>query len=344
MATLTDPDEGSRAKSIATVKTVAAHAGVSAQTVSRVLRGSGYVSDETQRKVLAAVDAVGYRPNAVGRSLRAARTPMVGLVVTDITNPFYAKLHKAIEAVFRHNGLTLMLLNSDDDLDTERQQLELLNSYRPSGLLLAPAIESTVTERDLATISNCVLISRTLPRVTAPAVVTNESESMAAATGELIAAGHREIAAILGPVATSTTKRREHGYREAMTRAGLHPLPYYTDQTAEGARHAVTEALRVNPAITAAVTFNIPVTEGALAALFNLNMRCPEDFSLIAFTDAPWMAIFRPPISVIAQPIEAMGGLAAKLMLDLIAGKNVDPIQHVVPGRLLHRGSVAAPR
>src|SRR3954468_16794128 len=100
MATLTGGGEPR-----ATVKTVAAHAGVSAQTVSRVLRGSGYVSDETRRKVLAAVDAVGYRPNAVGRSLRAARTPVVGLVITDITNPFYARVHKAVEAVFRRNGL-----------------------------------------------------------------------------------------------------------------------------------------------------------------------------------------------------------------------------------------------
>src|ERR1700754_237753 len=172
MATLTGgvPD--------ATVKTVAAHAGVSAQTVSRVLRGTGYVSEETRAKVLAAVTAVGYRPNAVGRSLRAPRTPMVGLLITDITNPFYARLHKSIEAVFRERGLTLMLLNSDDDRDTERQQLELVRSYRPSGLLVAPAVHSTLTTRDLAGFGPVVLVSRTLPDLALPSVITNEPEAM----------------------------------------------------------------------------------------------------------------------------------------------------------------------
>src|SRR3954454_1993572 len=137
MATLTDDGSG------ATVKTVAAHAGVSAQTVSRVLHGTGYVSEPTRQKVLATVEAAGYRPNAVGRSLRTSRTPMVGLLITDIANPFYANLHKSIEAVFRTRGLTLMLLNSDDDPETERQQLDLISAYRPSGLLVAPAVRSS---------------------------------------------------------------------------------------------------------------------------------------------------------------------------------------------------------
>jgi LacI family transcriptional regulator len=343
MATLTEGD-GASARTSVTVKTVAAHAGVSAQTVSRVLRGTGYVSEDTRRRVLAAVDAVGYRPNAVGRSLRAARTPMVGLVITDITNPFYASLHKAIEAVFRRRGLTLMLLNSDDDLDTQRQQLELVSSYQPSGLLLAPAVQSTLTDADLAAFGNCVLVSRTLPGITAPAVVTNESESMVAATGELIGAGHREIVAVLGPAAASTTRRREEGYRRAMTEAGLRPVVHYTDQTAEGARQAIRDAVRTRPGITAAISFNTPVTEGILAGLGDERLRCPEDISLIGFTDAPWMRFFRPPISVIDQPVREMGELAAQLMLDLIDGKPVAPVEHVVSGHLRRRASVVAPR
>jgi DNA-binding LacI/PurR family transcriptional regulator len=343
VATLTE-GAGEPPKGSVTVKTVASRAGVSAQTVSRVLRGTGYVSDTTRRKVLAAVDAVGYRPNAVGRSLRAARTPMVGLVVTDITNPFYARLHKAVEAVFCRSGLTLMLLNSDDDHDQERQQIELLASYRPSGLLLAPSVGSTAGGRELAGIGNCVQVSRTLPGLAAPAVVTNETESMAEATDALIAAGHREILAVLGPEEASTTKRRAGGYRLAMSRAGLTPLVHCTDQTADDARHVLTDALRAHPGATAAVAFNTPVTEGILTGLYDFGLRCPEDFSLVAFTDAPWMASFRPPISVIAQPVEAMGRLAAELMLDLIAGNDVPPVEHVVPGSLLGRGSVAAPR
>jgi DNA-binding LacI/PurR family transcriptional regulator len=337
MATLTG--DGSDA----TVKTVAAHAGVSAQTVSRVLRGTGYVSEPTRRKVLAAVEAVGYRPNAVGRSLRASRTPMVGLLITDVANPFYANLHKSIEAVFRTRGLTLMLLNSDDNPETERQQLDLLSAYRPSGLLVAPAVHSSLTERDLAAFGNSVLVSRTLPQLAAPAVVTNEPEAMQEATRALIDAGHRRIVAVLGPAEASTTRRREAGYRAAMAELGTAPVVVHTDQTAPGARAAIKEALRAHPGLTAAIGFNSPVTAGILAGLRDEGRTCPDDLSLVGFTDAPWMEFYPPPITVVRQPVEQMGKTAAKLVLDLLDGKQVPPQPHIVPSTLLHRQSIVRP-
>jgi DNA-binding LacI/PurR family transcriptional regulator len=338
MATLTGGGEPS-----ATVKTVAAHAGVSAQTVSRVLRGTGYVSEETKAKVLTAVRAVGYRPNAVGRSLRATRTPMVGLLITDITNPFYATLHKSVEAVFRERGLTLMLLNSDDDPRTERQQLELLSSYRPSGLLVAPAVHSTLTTEDLVGLGGSVLVSRTLSWLDVPSVVTNEPEAMGDATRALLDAGHRRIVAVLGPEAASTTMRRESGHREAMLAAGCEPLVHYTDQTGPGARAAITHALRAHPDVTAAIGFNGPVTEGILAGMRDEGRSCPHDLSVIGFTDAPWMAFYPPPITVVRQPVEAMGRRAAELVLDLVDGRPVAAGPHVVPSHLLHRESVVPP-
>ena len=103
-----------------TVHAVAAHAGVSPQTVSRVLRGRGYVSAETRAKVLASVEALGYRPNAVGQALRSTRTKLVGLIVSDVTNPFYARLHRAVERVLAAEGLSLMLLNTGDDADEDK--------------------------------------------------------------------------------------------------------------------------------------------------------------------------------------------------------------------------------
>lgn len=339
MATLTD---GVGEPSI-TVKTVAAHAGVSAQTVSRVLRGTGYVSTETREKVLTAVQAVGYRPNAVGRSLRATRTPMVGLLITDITNPFYARLHKSIEAVFRKRGLTLMLLNSDDDPETERQQLELVSSYRPSGLVVAPAVRSSLTTADLTAFGNSVLVSRTLPALDVPSVVTNEPEAMGEATRALLDAGHRRIVAVLGPAAASTTKQRETGYRETMAAAGCEPLIYYTDQTGLGARHAIKQALLDQPGITGAIGFNAPVTEGILAGMRDEGKNCPDDLSLVGFTDAAWMEFYQPPITVVRQPVEAMGTLAAELVLDLIDGNPVAAGRRVIPSQLLHRHSIVPP-
>lgn len=339
MATLTGDDAASP-----TVKTVAAHAGVSAQTVSRVLRGTGYVSQRTREKVLAAVEAVGYRPNALGRSLRATKTPMVGLLITDITNPFYARLHKALEAVFRERGLTLMLLNSDDDPGTERQQLDLLSSYQPSALLIAPAIKSSLTGRDLARLGTAVLVSRTVPDLDVPSVVTNEQEAMLEATRALLDAGHRRIAAIMGPAGASTTQHRAAGYRAAMTDAGAEPLVFFSDQTASGARSLIKQALHDHPRITAAVTFNDPVTAGALAGMRDRGLRCPHDLSLVGFTDAMWMEHYQPPITVVRQPVEELGKLAAHLVLDLLDGRSVPNEPHIVPSHLLQRESVVPPR
>ncbi|MHA6616523.1 LacI family DNA-binding transcriptional regulator [Pseudonocardia sp. DLS-67] len=338
MATLTGWREPA-----ATVKTVAVHAGVSAQTVSRVLRGTGYVSEETRARVLASVAAVGYRPNAVGRGLRAARTPMVGLLITDITNPFYASLHKSVEAVFRERGLTLMLLNSDDDPATERRQLDLVGSYRPSGLLVAPAVHSTLTTDDLAGFGAAVLVSRTMPDLATPSVVTNEPEAMGEATRALLDAGHQRIAAVLGPRNASTTVRREAGYRDAVRAVGAEPIVLHTDQTGPGARAAIRRALQADAGLTAAIGFNAPVTEGILTGLRDEGLRCPGDVSVVGFTDAPWMSFYPPPITVVRQPVEAMGELAARLVLDLLDGTPVTAGLHVVPSTLLHRESVAPP-
>ena len=327
-----------------TVKTVAAHSGLSSQTVSRVVRCSGYVSESARAMVLKSIEAVGYRPSAVGRSLRAARTPMIGLVITDIANPFYARIHKAVEATFRDHGLTVMLLNSDDNRAVERQQLDLLSSYSPSGLLLAPAVESTLTDRDLAQFGNCVLISRTLPKLAVPSVVTNELEAAEEATRALIGAGHRRILAVLGPASASTTRARESGYRAAMHVIDQEALICYTDQTTTGTRAAIKAVIHAHPDATAAVAFNVSVTEGILAGLQDLGLQCPADLSLVAFTDAGWLESFQPPITVVSQPVEAMGELAAQLVLDLLDGKSVDPGLHIVPSRLLHRSSIVAPR
>jgi LacI family transcriptional regulator len=329
---------------MSTVNAVAAHAGVSAQTVSRVLRGKGYVSAQTRAKVLASVEALGYQPNAVGQALRSARTKMVGLIVSDVTNPFYARLHRAVEGVLRAEGLSLMLLNTGDDAAAEQTQLDLAHSYRPSGFLVSPADGSTLTAERLRGLGTCVLVSRTLEGMDIPSVVTNEAEVTRSATEELLRAGHRNVLAVLGYAGTSTAQRREEGYRGAMTAAGLRPLVRYTDQTRPSARAAVTETLRASPEITGVVAFNEPVTLGVLGAVSDLGLACPEDVSVVGFTDAPWMELFHPPLTAVAQPVEELGETAARLLIDLIAGREPRDSHPVIASHLITRGSVAAPK
>lgn len=327
-----------------TVHTVAAAAQVSAQTVSRVLNGTGYVSEETRTRVLAAIDEVGYRRNTVGRSLRAARTPTVALLISDITNPFYARVYKSLEPRFRERDLTIMLLNCDDDPQLERHQLDLLASYRPTGLIISPSVDSTFGPDDLPAFNHTVLISRTLDLPGVPSVVTDEQNAMRKATKSLLDRGHRRVLAVLGVERTTTTINREAGFRRACAEhPGVEPLVSYTDQTSDGAREAAHRILTDDSAITAAIGFNSQVTEGIFSALWSLDRTCPADVSVIGFTDSGWMSFHQPPVSVIAQPVEAMGELAAELLLGLLDHRSVAAGTHVVPSELIERASVAEP-
>ncbi|MEU8394892.1 LacI family DNA-binding transcriptional regulator [Nonomuraea sp. NPDC048892] len=337
------------AETKATIYTVARAVGVSAQTVSRVLNGTGQVSEKTRAAVLAAIEAQGYRPNAVGRSLRASRTPMVGVLVADIGNPFYARLHRAIERRLSGSGYSLMLMNCDDDARIERRQLELLRSYRPTGLVIVPSVGSSLSAADLPAFGHVVSVSRVLEGLPVPAVVTDERESVGAAAEELISYGHTEIALIAGPQKASTTRAREEGFRAALARhPGRRGIVRHTDGTRAGAQAAAAELLSTRPGPTATgptamIGFNALVTEGIVSAIMAAGLRCPEDVSVIGFTDAGWMTLHRPPISVIDQPVEEMGALAGRLLLDLAAGESVAPGPRVVPSTLVRRGSVAAP-
>ncbi|WP_326644381.1 LacI family transcriptional regulator [Nonomuraea fuscirosea] len=347
------------AEAKATIYTVARAVGVSAQTVSRVLNGTGQVSEKTRAAVLAAIEAQGYRPNAVGRSLRASRTPMVGVLVADIGNPFYARLHRAIERRLSGSGYSLMLMNCDDDARIERRQLELLRSYRPTGLVIVPSVGSSLSAADLPAYGHVVSVSRVLDGLPVPAVVTDERESVRAAAEELIAHGHTELALISGPEQASTARAREEGFHEALARhPGRRGIVRHTDGTRAGAQAAAGELLGTRPGSaamgptatgptamgpTAMVGFNALVTEGIVSAIMAAGLRCPEDVSVVGFTDAGWMTLHRPPISVIDQPVEEMGALAGRLLLDLAAGESVAPGPRVVPSTLIRRGSVAAP-
>ncbi|WP_336215922.1 LacI family DNA-binding transcriptional regulator [Nonomuraea sp. LPB2021202275-12-8] len=327
-----------------TIYTVARAVGVSAQTVSRVLNGTGQVSEKTRAAVLAAIEAQDYRPNAVGRSLRASRTPMIGVLVADIGNPFYARLHRAIERRLAGSGYSLMLINCDDDAQIERYQLDLLRSYRPTGLVIVPSIRSSLSDEDLRAFGHVVSVSRVLDSVDVPAVVTNEREAVGSAAEELLAHGHTEVAMILGPREASTTRAREEGFRAALTgRPGCQALVRYTDGTRSGGEAAVGELFRTHPGVTGVIGFNAPVTEGIVSAALTAGRRCPDDVSVIGFTDAGWMTLHRPAISVIDQPVEEMGSLAGHLLLDMASGKTVEPGPRVVPGTLIRRGSVAPP-
>lgn len=329
----------------ATVWDVAAAAGVSAQTVSRALNNRGYVSEHTRERVMAAAQQLEYAPNIIGKSLRSTRSPMVGLVVADITNPFYARLHRALEGPLTAAGLSVLLLNCDDDSATERRQLALLSAYRPTGLVLVPAHGSGFSAADVAEFENVVLVSRTLAGVDVPTVVFDENAAFASATESLCASGHRRIAAILGPEGVSTTSHREEGFRAVAEQFGAEALIRYCDGTSAGGYSAAKELLISESAPTGVVGFNVPVTEGILSAAHDLDLSIPTDLSVVSFTDAAWMATTRPAITAVAQPIEEMGRIAGELIVERSRGGAPSPGPHLGGiGELRCRESVSKPQ
>ncbi|KAA9159063.1 LacI family transcriptional regulator [Amycolatopsis acidicola] len=327
----------------ATVHDVAEAAGVSSQTVSRVLNERGYVSEDARRRVVEAVERLGYAPNVLGRSLRSTRSPMVGLAVSDIGNPFYARLHRAIEKPLRDAGLSVLLLNCDDDPELEAAQLDLLASYRPAGLVLSPATGTRFSARQVGTFENVVLVSRTIAGLDVPTVVTNETEAFGQAAEELFAAGHRRVAAVLGPEGVSTTRLREAGFRQAVS-AGREPVVRYTEGTSAAGRAAMRELLDTG-GVTAVLGFNVPVTEGILVAVREAGLHVPEDVSVVGFTDAGWMSAVYPAVTAVSQPVEEMGRLAGELIVAMTRGGRPRETPHlVVPGALVRRESVGPPR
>lgn len=332
--------DGSRA----TVWDVAEAAGVSAQTVSRALNNRGYVSESTRDRVIAAAQRLDYAPNILGKSLRSTRSPMVGLVVADVANPFYARLHRALEASLSAAGLSVLLLNCDDDPEREQRQLALLAAYRPTGLVLVPAHDSRFSSADLGEFDNVVLVSRTLPGIGAPTVVFDESAAFAAATEELCEVGHRRIAAILGPKGVSTTVHREEGFRSVAERFDAEAIVQYCDGTAAGGYAAARLLLEAENSSTGIVGFNVPVTEGILAAVRDIGLSVPNEVSVVSFTDAAWMAATWPAITAVAQPIEEMGRIAGELIVERAQGGTAATGVHLSgTGALQRRGSVAAP-
>lgn len=240
----------------------------------------------------------------------------------------------------------MLLLNCDDDAGLEAAQLELLASYRPTGLVLSPATGTRFSARQAGVFDNVVLVSRTVPGIDVPTVVTNEQEAFAQAAEELYSAGHRRIVAVMGPEGVSTTRLREAGLHEATGRhPDRHALVRYTEGTSAAARAALREVLTTESGVTAVLGFNVPVTEGILVAVREAGLTVPGDLSVVGFTDAGWMAAAHPSVTAVAQPVEEMGRLAGDLIVRMAAGDRPARNPHlVVPGSLVRRESVTPPR
>ncbi len=333
---------------MSTIADVAQRAGVSTMTVSRVLNNSGYASEETRARVLAAASELGYMPDALARSLRVKRTQTLALVLTDITNPFFTTVARGVEDAASAEGFSVMFCNTDESEAEEARYVRMLLERQVDGILLVPARASSRSlDAALARGKPVVVLDRAVTGAPVDTVRCDSEGGAYHAVNHLLQLGHREIAVLAGSPEVSVTVERVAGARRAFADAGLtlaeDRLLYGAPETESGAEMA-RAALALHPRPTAFLATNNFIALGAFAELRERGLRVPEDVSLAGFDDLPAALLFDPFLTVVSQPAYEMGHRGAELLLARLRGEGQPGPQDVVlPTELIIRRSTAAP-
>ncbi|HYO42820.1 MAG TPA: LacI family DNA-binding transcriptional regulator [Candidatus Limnocylindrales bacterium] len=346
------PRPGRTGSHPATIEQVAARAGVSTATVSRVLTNRKPVRPETRRRVLEAADALDYVPSGPARALAGSPTGMLGLLMTDLTQPFYTELAHAIESEAQARGYTLILANGAGDSGREASYLDLLAQRRVDGILVA---SRGVTTRHIDWLRRApvevVLVTCEAPGVPLPAIVAASRDGAALAAEHVLALGHRRIAEIVGPAVSASAPERHAGIVEALARAGIPERDLVVecgDADVAGGR-AAAEALLAGPSRpTAILCYNDLVAVGALHAIAAAGLEVPHDVSVVGFDDIPVASMVSPALTTVAQAVGEMARWSvARITAQIAAHRGegvVEPPEVVrMPCRLVIRGSTAAP-
>ena len=310
-----------------TIRDVADRAGVAPGTVSNVLTGNRPVTESLRRVVLQAVEALGYEPNYLAASLRLNRSRSVGVVVPDLTNPFFSLLVRSIEDCAARDGYEILLVDSNEESGRETSRVRALLSRRIDGLIIAPTRDDVSTLKLKRSAPPAVLIDRGLDAVGFDSVGADNVAASRLGSEHLIALGHRNIALLVTDLAIANVRERVEGYRAALAAAGLSDRERIVagGVTVDGIRAAVMEVLRASPAPTAIFATSYVGTSGALQAINASGLALPEQISLLGFDDFDWMTLLRPQISTLRQPIEDMANNAWRLLLARCDGEAAEP-------------------
>jgi DNA-binding LacI/PurR family transcriptional regulator len=300
------------------IKDVAEHAGVSTATVSHVINETRFVSEDTKQRVIQAIEELGYFPSAVARGLASRKSKIVGVVFSDISNPFFTSVYKGIESLLTEQGYELTLANTGEVNATQEVVLNTMFSRQIDGLIISPTgEESPMLNRIISSHIPVIMLDRGGPFPTSSMVRLDNVTAAYDATSHLIEDGHKKIGIVLGLSSVDTTSARLEGYKNALA---SHQLPFKDSYVIEGQSQSKgglesTRILLTQPdPPTAVFTTNNLMTLGALHAIRDLGLRIPKDIGLVGFDDHDWADIFTPPITVVKQPTFKMGVEAAKLL------------------------------
>lgn len=330
---------------MATIRDVAQRAGVSVATVSHVINGTRKVAPETAARVRRAMEELDYHPNAVARSLRTRKTQAIGVVVSDITNPFFATLVRGAEDAAIEAGYSLIVCNSDETPEKEDLYVRLLWRRRMDGLLIAPVRDgaSSAVQELARRQMPFVFIDRKAKGVEADAVLSDNVGGAYLATQHLIERGHKRIGIVLGIPGATTTEERLAGYRRALEEAGIplaEDLVVWGGYRVAGGRRATAKLLSLSDPPTAIFSTNNLMTVGVLKELFHRKVRIPKDVAVVGFDDLEWAEMANPPLTTVAQQPYEIGHRALALLLEQLSGECESPAREVrIPVVLKLRGS-----
>jgi len=322
------------------IKNVAEKAGVSIATVSRVLAGKGYISADAREKVEAAVKELGYRPNRVARSLRAQRSKVIGLIISDIRNPFFSEISRAVETVAMKSGYSVLMCNTDEDPKKEARYLELMSEEKVAGILLSPTKTGVKHLQEYRKNSPpIVLFDRKLPDSGLDSVVIDNFDAAFKLATSLIEGGFQRIVGIFGAKSYTATERIR-GFRAAFGGdeekiAGVYQIPAFEE---EGEK-LIGEILKLQPAADAIMCSSALIATGAYKALAQRGIRIPEQMGFAAFDDPSWASFVNPPVTVIRQPAVAIGQAGAELLLKRIHDESQPITEICLMGELVTRAS-----
>ena len=330
-----------------TLKDVAQEAEVSVSTVSRAFNNPDKVHPDTRDRVKEAVDTIGYQPSRVARRLRLedGKANLIGLVIPDIQNPFFANVARGVEDVAQKNEYGLILSNSDEDPDKQRLAVNTLETEDVDGVIVPPISRSDpnvkrLLESDIAV----VCVDRRMEHARVDTILSDSQEGAYKAVTHLLELGHRRIGFIGGIPRISTSADRREGYEQAHRDHGVpidSDLIKDGDSRRERGKHLTNALLNLDPPPSALFTSNNLTTLGALSALSARGVNVPEEMSIVGHDDVPWAMALNPPPTVVGQPAYEIGSRSAELLLKRLDDPDRSPTIVTLQPELIIRQSCA---
>lgn len=336
-----------------TIYDVAERAGVSPSTVSRVFTNARRISEETRARVLAAAQELGYEPSVLGSALTTKKTLMIGLVISDIQNPYAATLARGVQDRLSQEGYVSIICSTDGEPEKEMRMMREILRRGVDGLIITPSQYGFSTEvndyirRLLERQTPIVFIGNRLDDPNVDFVTSRAQDGAMQATCYLADLGHRRIAFIGGYYTRGVAVGRWLGYQEAMVARRLPLRPEYmveAEVSTAGGQEAMTRLLALDEPPTAVLTVNDLMAIGALAACRERGVQVPEDISIIGFDNIPLSALTTPPLTTVEQPAYELGLRAAELVLRRCERPDASPRHILLKSTLVVRGTTASPK